>query len=55
MYTLTYVGRDVAGNQRTCTTTVSVPNGCTGLKAIKAARQVKKARREYAARLRRGH
>ena len=55
VYTLTYAGRDVAGNQRTCTTTVSVPNGCTGLKAIKAARQVKKARREYAAHVRRGH
>jgi hypothetical protein len=55
VYALTYAGRDVAGNQRTCTTTVSVPNGCTGLKAVKAARQVRKARREYAARLRRGH
>jgi len=54
VYTLTYVARDVAGNQRTCTTTVSVPVGCTGLKAIKAKRAVKKARREYA-RLHRGH
>ena len=54
VYSLTFVARDVAGNQRTCTTTVSVPAGCTGLKAIKAARQVRKARREYA-RLHRGH
>ena len=52
-YTLTYVGSDGAGNQRTCTTVVSVPVGCTGAHARKAAREVRKARRAYAARLRR--
>ncbi|HEX5620850.1 MAG TPA: Calx-beta domain-containing protein [Solirubrobacteraceae bacterium] len=51
-YTLTYVGLDVAGNQRTCTTVVNVPIGCTGAHARKAAREVRKARRAYAARLR---
>jgi hypothetical protein len=47
VYTLTYVARDAAGDQRTCTTTVSVPHGCTGTRALKAAREVRKARREY--------
>jgi hypothetical protein len=50
VYTLTYVGRDAAGNERTCTTTVSVPHGCTGTRALKAAREVRKARREHAVR-----
>jgi alpha-tubulin suppressor-like RCC1 family protein len=50
VYTLTYVGRDAAGNQRSCTTTVSAPIGCTGAHARQAAREVRKARR--AARLR---
>jgi hypothetical protein len=50
VYTLTYVARDVAGNQRTCTTTVSVPIGCTGAHALKAAREVQHARRKYAKR-----
>jgi hypothetical protein len=48
VYTLTYVARDVAGNQRTCTATVSVPVGCTGAHALKAAREVQHARRKYA-------
>jgi hypothetical protein len=55
VYTLTYVGRDAAGNQRTCTTTVSVPLGCTGAYALKAAREVHHARRRYATRHHRGH
>jgi hypothetical protein len=50
-YTLTYVGADGAGNRRACTTVVSVPVGCTGAHARKAAREVRKARRAYAARL----
>jgi alpha-tubulin suppressor-like RCC1 family protein len=54
VYTLTYVGRDVAGNPRTCTTTVTVPVGCTGAHARKAVREVKRARREFAARLHAG-
>jgi hypothetical protein len=44
-YTLTYVGRDAAGNQRTCTTTVTVPHTCTGAKAARAVREVAAARR----------
>jgi hypothetical protein len=47
-----YVGRDAAGNERTCTTTVSVPRTCTGAQAVQAAREVEKARREDAAGLR---
>lgn len=30
VYTLTYVGRDAVGNQRTCATTVTVPHDCSG-------------------------
>jgi hypothetical protein len=45
VYTLTYTGRDAAGNQRTCTTTVTVPHACTGAKAAQAAREVAAARR----------
>ena len=45
-YTLTYVGRDAAGNQRTCTTTVTVPRTCTGTLAAQAAKEVQLARRE---------
>ena len=54
VYTLTYVGRDAAGNQRTCAVMVTVPQACTGAHAATAARKVKKARREAAARLRSG-
>lgn len=46
VYTLEYVGRDAAGNERTCTTTVTVPHGCAGAHAARAAREVKKARRK---------
>jgi alpha-tubulin suppressor-like RCC1 family protein len=53
VYTLTYAGRDAAGNQRTCTTTVTVPQKCTGAHARSASRAVKKARRRAAARHRR--
>jgi hypothetical protein len=53
VYTLTYVARDVAGNTRTCTTTVTAPVACTHAVARKAARAVKQARREYARRLHR--
>jgi hypothetical protein len=52
VYTLTYVGRDGAGNQRSCTTTVTVPHVCTGVSAARATRDVMEARRRYAARLR---
>jgi hypothetical protein len=52
VYTLTYAGRDAAGNQRTCATTVTVPASCTGTHARRAAREVRKARRQ--ARLRAG-
>ena len=45
VYTLKYVGRDAAGNERTCTTTVTVPRGCAGAHAARAAKEVKKARR----------
>jgi hypothetical protein len=45
-YTLTYVGRDAAGNTRTCTTTVTVPKTCTGAHAAQAAKEVQQARRE---------
>ena len=48
VYTLTYVGRDEAGNERTCTATVSVPKTCTGAHAAQAAREVQLARREDA-------
>jgi len=49
VYTLTYTGRDVAGNERTCTITVSVPKACTGAAAVTAAREVQKARLEQGA------
>jgi hypothetical protein len=52
VYTLTYVGRDGAGNQRSCTTTVTVPHVCTGVRAARVTRDVMEARRRYAARLR---
>jgi alpha-tubulin suppressor-like RCC1 family protein len=52
VYTLTYVGTDAAGNQRTCTTKVTVPRSCAGAHARKAAREVRKARRAAAARRR---
>jgi hypothetical protein len=48
VYTLTYAGRDAAGNQRTCTTTVTVPHTCTGSKAARAALDVAEARRRRA-------
>jgi hypothetical protein len=48
VYTLAYTGRDAAGNQRMCTTTVTVPHACTGAKAAKAAREVAAARRRRA-------
>jgi hypothetical protein len=51
VYTLKYVGRDAAGNERTCATTVAVPRGCSAARAARAAKAVKKARRQ--ARLRR--
>src|SRR5262249_58661336 len=54
-YTLTYSGRDAAGNQRTCTTTVTVPSKCSGAHALKASREVAAARkRSKAAHRRRG-
>ena len=46
VYTLKYVGRDAAGNERTCTTTVTVPRGCSAARAARAAKEVKKARRK---------
>jgi Calx-beta domain-containing protein len=46
VYTLKYVGRDAAGNERTCTTTVTVPRGCAGAHAARAIKEVKKARRK---------
>ena len=46
VYTLKYVARDVAGNERTCTTTVTVPKSCAGAHATRAAKEVKKARRK---------
>jgi alpha-tubulin suppressor-like RCC1 family protein len=49
VYTLTYTGRDTAGNQRTCTTTVSVPAKCSGAHALKAAHEVAAARKRYKA------
>jgi hypothetical protein len=52
VYTLKYVGRDAAGNERTCTTTVTVPRGCAGARAARAAKEVKKARRKAARRRR---
>jgi hypothetical protein len=51
VYTLKYAGRDAAGNERTCTTTVAVPRGCSAARAARAAKEVRKARRK--ARLRR--
>jgi len=47
VYTLTYVGQDAAGNQRTCTTTVTVPHSCTGAKAARATAAVTRARRRH--------
>jgi Calx-beta domain-containing protein len=52
VYTLKYVGRDAAGNERTCTTTVTVPRGCSAARAARARKEVRKARR-HAARRRR--
>jgi hypothetical protein len=46
VYTLTYVGRDAAGNERTCVTTVTVPRDCAGARATRAAKEVRKARRQ---------
>ena len=45
VYTLKYVARDLAGNERTCTTTVTVPRGCRGARAARAAKEVRQARR----------
>ena len=50
VYTLTYAARDAAGNERTCTTTVTVPHDCSGARAASAAREVRKARRKAARR-----
>ena len=51
VYTLTYVARDAAGNQRTCAATVTVPHDCPSASRAGTTRELE-ARREVAARLR---